>query len=163
MDYKVSKVELDKIRAKYNSAGDVLFKTALQYVIDCGRQVFENDEWVKEQLDIINKKHDELIKERKLSFVNREFEKAIVECAQEIAQVNAYNLLIYVQKEVWLSDEGIDYKRAMRLLINCMEYIEEYENNENKFTHQAFEEIGFTDDELKVLSYGYLVSNYEEE
>lgn len=163
MDYKVAKVELDKIRAKYSSAGDVLFRVALQYVIDCGRQVFEDDDWVKEQLDIIDRKHEAFEREKKMAFVSREFEKASIECAQEIAKVDAYNLLIYIQKEVWLGGEGIDHKRAVRLLKWSLEYIENDNGCNNTDTYEAFECIGLTDDEIRKLNFGYLIPEIEED
>jgi hypothetical protein len=69
--------------------------------------------------------------------------------------------LIYVQREVWLSNEGIDYQRAVELLKACMGCIEEdyYDNKEEVL--RTFEYLGFTDEELNQLGYGYLMEEDE--
>ena len=164
-NYVETKKELDKIRNEYGCKGEILFRTAIQYVVDCGQQNFQDDEWVKEQLDITDKKHDAFDCEKKTPFVARDFEKAIIECAAKIAKVNTYDLLVYIQREVWLSNEGVDYQRAIELLKQCMCDIEQRENCENKLTLYAFEDLGFTDDEMEVLDFGYLVCDrsYEED
>lgn len=160
-NYTESKNVLDKIRNEYSCKGEVLFRTAIQYVVDCGQQNFQDVEWVKEQLEIIDKKHDAFERENKTPFVGRDFEKAIIECAAEIAKVNTYDLLIYVQKEVWLGGNGMDYQRAIQLLKGCMSWLDEDINLVGD-TLEAFEHIGFTDDEIAELGYEYLL-NYEEE
>ena len=73
-------------------------------------------------------------------------------------------MLVYIQKEVWLSNEGgIDYQRAIQLLKNCMYDIEQRENCENKLTLYAFEDIGFEEEELIEFSFGYLLNVMEDE
>ena len=126
--------------------------------MDCGQQNFQDDEWVKQQLDIVDKKHNAFDREKKTPFIARDFEVAIIECAAEIAKVDTYDLLVYIQREVWLSNEGIDYQRAIELLKNCMYDIEERENCEDRLTYQAFEKIGFTDDEIRELKFGFLLN-----
>lgn len=162
-NYVGTKKDLDRIRNKYGCKGEVLFRTAIQYVVDCGRQCFEDEEWVKQQLNIVDEKHNAFEHDNKTPFIGRDFEKAIIECAVEIAKVNTYHLLIYIQKEVFLSNEGgIDYQRAVELLKKCMYDIEEYVNCENKLTYQEFEFLGFTDDEMEQLEFGYLLNEEEE-
>lgn len=161
-NYVESKKTLDKIREEYGCKGEVLFRTSIQYVVDCGQQNFQDDEWVKGQLDITDKKHDAFEREKKIPFMSREFEKALIECAQEIAKVNTYDLLVYIQREVWLDGDGMDYQRAVELLKKCMADIEESYYCNNKETYDALEYIGFTDDEIEAFGFGYLL-NYEEE
>ena len=160
-NYAENKKTLDNIRREYACKGDVLFRTAIQYVVDCGLQSFEDEKWVKERLDIIDKRHNALEKLNKTPWVTREFEKAIVECAQEIAKVDTYNLLIYIQREVWLSNEGMDYQRAIELLRKCMEQIEEDENYDNLKTLEVFQYLGFTDDEIEEFGFDYLLEEEE--
>lgn len=161
--YAETKKELDRIRNEYGCKGEVLFRTAIQYVVDCGRQCFEDEEWVKQQLNIVDEKHDAFDRDNKTPFISRDFEKAIIECAAEISKVDAYDLLIYIQREVWLSNDGIDYNKAIELLKKCMYDIEERESCENKLTYQAFEFIGFTDDEMELLEFGYLLNEEEDD
>ena len=162
-NYKETKKTLDKIRSEYGCKGDVIFRTAIQYVVDCGQQNFQDADWVKEQLDIVDKKHDAFDRENKTLFVSREFEKAIIECAAEIAKVNTYDLLVYIQREVWLAGDGISYQRAIKLLKICMCEIEQYTDCQNELTYESFDNVGFTDDEIAELGFGYLVEYEEEE
>ena len=162
-NYAETKKELDRIRDEYGCKGEVLFRTAIQYIVDCGQQNFQDEDWVQKQLDLTNIQHDIFDREHKTPFASRVFEIAIIECAQEIAKVDTYNLLVYIQKEVWLSnDGGIDYKRAIELLKKCMADIEDVRYCNNKDTYEAFEYVGFTDDEMQELGFGY-VFDYEED
>ena len=157
MSYKTSKTMLNKIRDDYGCKGEVLFRTALQYVVECGYHLFQDPLWVQKQLDNIDVNHDEAQKEGKMLFIGREFEKAIVKCAAEIAKVPAMDMLQYVQKEVWLSGEGMDYQRAIELLKN---YI-----NSLDFNYSPLDElrnIGFEDYEIEELGYGWLFEEEEE-
>ena len=158
MSYKESKMMLNKIRDDYGCKGEVLFRNALQYVVECGYRLLQSSSWVSVQLHNIDAKHDEAEKENKILFIGRNFEKAIVECAAEIAKVPIIDMLQYVQKEVWLSGEGIDYQRVVELLKSCLDW----------FTDDAFDVriienlnlLGFRDDEIEELGYGWL---FEEE
>ena len=142
----------------------MIFRTSIQYVVEYGQRKFKNDEWVKEQLNLIDVKHDEAELEGKILWIGRDFEKALIECAAEIAAVETYNLLIYIQREVWLSNEGgIDYQRAIQLLKGCMNHIEDSEMCDNEETYYVFDEIGFTDEELEGFGFGYLINEEDEE
>ncbi len=57
----------------------------------------------------------------------------------------------------------MDYQRAIELLRKCIYDIEEREHYEDKLTYQALENIGFTDDEMKELGFGYLLKNEKED
>lgn len=162
-NYAESKKKLDKIKSEYGCKGDVIFRTAIQYIVEFGQNMFSDKEWVNGQLKRVDDKHDKAESEGKILFIGREFEKAIIECSVALADINAYDLLIYIQKEVWLSNEGgIDYNRAVQLLKSCIYDIEERENCEDKLLFQALDNIGFDDDDIENLGFGYLL-NYEEE
>lgn len=162
MSYAETKKELDRIRNEYGCKGEVIFRSALQCVLDYGKLDMMDDWCYSHRVDEVNERHDEAEKEGKILFMTRNFELAILECAREIAKVDTYDLLVYVQREVWLSNESIDYQRAIELLKRCMYDIEERESCENKLTYQAFEEIGFTDDEIEEFEFGYLLNDEEE-
>lgn len=162
-NYAKVKNELDRIRSEYGCKGEMIFRTSLQYIVEFGQDQFSDEEWVEEELRSIDKKHDEAEAEGKILFIGREFEKALVECAREIAKVDAYYMLVYVQKEVWLSDAGgIDYEQAVRLLKGCMSWIEE-DHSSLVGTLGAFEDIGFDDDDIEALGFGYVLDVREEE
>jgi hypothetical protein len=163
MSYKESKVALDKIRNDYGCQGEVLFRTALQSVIERGSCLLQDTLWVQTEISNINAKHDKAKKEGKVLFVARGFEIAIVECAAEIAKVPAMDLLQYVQKEIWLGGDGVDYQRAIQLLQKCVLQIEADEFFDCDEVRTVFQNIGFTDDEFEEFGIGYLLNNEEEE
>lgn len=161
--YADTKKALDKIRNEYGCKGEVIFRTALQYLVEYGQSMFGDEEWVETQLSLIDELHDKAEAEGKILYVGRELEKAVIECARELVEVNAYYLLIYVQKEVWLSnDGGIDYARAVELLKKCIYDIEEREGCEDKLLYQELDSIGFYDTDIEDLGFGYLLNEEEE-
>lgn len=163
-NYAESKKALDKIRSEYGCKGEVLFRTALQQVVECGTSDILDDWSYAHMVEEVNERHDEAEAEGKNLWVARDFELAILECAREIAKVNIYDLLVYVQKEVLLSCEGgIDYKRAITLLRACMSNIEAWNDCRNELTLGEFEDIGFDDDEITELGFGYVLGAREVE
>lgn len=159
--YKESKATLDKIRDEYACKGEVLFRASLQYVIECGHNLLRDQLWVQTQLSKINANHDEAEKRGKVLWITRDFEKAIVECAAEIAEVPPMDMLQYVQKEIWLGGDGMDYQRAIHMLRKCMDWIEdEFDKAE---TLDTFQYLGFEDEELEELGFGYMIEEEEEE
>lgn len=163
-NYVETKKALDKIRDEYGCKGDVIFRTAIQYVVEYGQIMFKDAQWVQSQLNQIDVKHDKAEAEGKNLWIGREFEKAIIDCTVEVSKVNTYDLLIYIQKEMfWSNEGGLDYQRAIELLQKCIYDIEERENCEDKLLVQALDNIGFYDSEIEELGFGYLFNNKEED
>lgn len=94
MNYTESKKVLDKIRADYSSAGDVVFRAALSIVVECGQYMLSDDEWYNTAIAQLNSNKAYSI-----------IEKLTYECARELALVSSIDLLRYIQKEVWLGKE----------------------------------------------------------
>lgn len=161
MSYKESKKELDRIRNKYGCKGEVLFRTALQYVVECGHHLLQDPLWVNRQLKNIDVNHNVAEKEGKILIIGRDFEKAIIECAAEIAKIPAMDLLQYIQKEVWLSGDGMDYQRAIELLKSCVEWFTDDTLNERIVENLNL--LGFRDDEIEELGYEWLFEEEESE
>lgn len=161
-NYAESKKNLNAIRNEYRSTGDVIFKAAIQMVVEHGQTNFNDEEWYAEAINSINARHDEVEKQGKVMIISRGFEIAIVECAKRLATVDAYDLMIYAQREVFWSDQGIDYQRAIQLLKECMCLI--MSDRELACVRDDFlDEIGFEDDELDELGYGFLVDECDDE
>ena len=162
-NYAETKKELDQIREKYGCSGEIIFRSALQCVLDYGMTDMLDDWCYSHRVDEVNERHNKAEVEGKILWITREFEIAILECAREIAKVEAYDLLVYIQKEVWLSDNGgMDYKRAMDLLKRCMAQIESDEGCDNTETYNVFQYVGFNDDEIEALGFKYLLEEEEE-
>ena len=160
-NYVESKKVLDKIRNEYGCKGDIIFRTAIQYVVEFGQVMFEDEEWVNGQVDRIDAKHDTAESEGRHLWMTRGFEKACIKCAVDVAEVNTYDLLIYIQKEVfWSHEGGLDYARAIELLQTCMNWFVDYDCGDNAEMRQHFEDLDFTEEELIALEFGWL---FEEE
>ena len=162
-NYAETKKELDRIRNEYGCKGEMIFRTSLQYIVEFGQNKFLDDEWVQAQINAVNEKHNKADAENKILFIGREFELALIECTKELAKVNAYNLLVYIQKEVWLSNEGgIDYDRSVQLLKSCMSWIEEDHASLGEML-DTLEYIGFDDDDIEALGFAYALDVREDE
>jgi hypothetical protein len=162
MSYQESKTTLNKIRDDYSCKGDILFKTALQVVVESGQHLLQDALWVQTQISAINAKHNVAEQEGKILFIGRDFEVAIVECAAKIAKIPVMDLLQYVQKEIWLSGEGMDYQRAIELLKRCMGQIEANEDYDHTEMLNVFYSLEFQDYEIEELGYGWLFEEEEE-
>lgn len=152
-----AKETLNKIRQKYTCKGDIIFRTAIQNVVDCGQQTFQNNEWYKDALKEIDNRHDKAEAEGKWLWMTRDFEKAIMECAKEISAVNTYELLMYIQKEVYFGSGAVgelDYQDAIERLQACVAHIEEFEDDA---TVGILYSIGFVDDEIAYLGFEHLL------
>ena len=155
MSYDDSYKILKSIRSKYFCKGEIVFKCAIQNVVDCGIQNLTEDsleEWIK-SIDI---KHDKAESEGKILLVTRDFEKTVAECTFKIAEVPPIDFLMYVQREVWfynpsITSEEVSYVRAIELLQNTVEY--SLQDVETSIAKEDLEYIGFEDDELVFLGY----------
>lgn len=159
--YTETKKQLDAIRNKYSCAGDIILKTALQALIESGAEQFMDDNWFKVAMRSVDIRHDKAEAEGKCLFMTRDFEKAIYECARELAQVNTYNLLTYIQQEVWLDGSEVgkpDYQRAIQLIKNFMNVIED-KHYERMYTLEDFYEVGLRDHEIEYFGYDYLLDD----
>lgn len=162
MNYTESKENLDKIASKYNCAGDLIMRTAIQYIVEYGQNTFKDEKFVFEQLRQINDKHDAAEAEGKWLFMTRDFELAIFNCTKELAEINTYDLIIYMQKEMyWSNNEGgLDYRRIKEIAERLMYWVidsPKYCENYNTFSN----ECNISDDELEALGFGYLIPDEE--
>ena len=169
MKYAEHKKMLDKIRQKYGCKGDIIFRTAIQYVVEHGQHNFRNDKWFNSCIEQVDSKHDRAEKDGKILWIARDFEKSLLECAKEVAQIEAYDLLIYIQHEVWLGNENVgqpDYQRALEIIRNCLCYVEDcygaYQSDLSETLHK-FREMDLTDDEISYFGWEYLFDVENEE
>lgn len=163
-NYAESKKTLDRIRNEYGCKGDLLFRQAIHTVIENGTSSLMDDYTYEHLRYDINEYHNNAEAEGKNLYVSRDFELAILECAREIVQVDIGNLLIYIQKEIWIGREGgMDYQRAIQLLKGCVSNIEQWNDWRNESTLSELEDIGFDDDEIEELGFAYVLDVREEE
>ena len=166
-NYKESKKQLDVIKRKYCCKGDIIFRSAIQIVVEYGQCTILDKDWYKDTLDDINAKHDNADREGKWLFMTRDFEISIFECAKELSEINSYDLLIYIQKEVWLGGGEVgepDYQRAIEIIkgiLSTEEYYCEYCAGGESFVDKL-EEFGLDDSEICFFGYEKYLNGYEE-
>lgn len=164
MSYIESKKEINKIRSKYSCSGDIIMRTAIQYIVEYGQYMFKDEEFIKDQKQQVNDRHDIAEKEGKLLWITRDLELALIDCAIELAEINTYDLIIYMQKEMYWSNEGgLDYKRAIKIAEKVMDWVV-YASLDSSEDYDTFSnECGIEDDELEELGFGYMIPKEEEE
>jgi hypothetical protein len=57
-NYAESKKKLDSIRDKYGCKGEIIFRTAIQYIVEYGQQNFLDEVWYEELINDIDDRHD---------------------------------------------------------------------------------------------------------
>ena len=154
--------QINSIRNKYNCSGDAIFYTALQIVIEVGQRNILDPDWYESEMKNIDTRHDAAEKENKVLLMTRDFEQAIIECTKYLAQIDPMSLIKYIQRETWLGNDGINHERAFELLQNCLNYCE-YETYEAESALAMARDIGFEDDEIEELGYGYMLDCEKEE
>ena len=169
MKYTEHKKMLDRIRQKYGCKGDIIFRTALQYIVENGQYNFRNEKWFNSCIEQVDSKHDRADKDGKILWIGRNFEKALLECARELAQIEAYDLLVYIQHEVWLGGGEMgqpDYQRAIEIIRNCLCYMADcygsYSACCSDILHK-FRDVDLTEDEIAYFGWEHLFDAENEE
>ena len=169
MKYAENKKKLDAIRQKYGCKGDIIFITAIQYIVEHGQYNFRNEKWFSSCIEQVDSKHDRADKDGKILWIGRDFEKALLECAREMAQIEPYDLLTYIQYEVWLGNGEVgqpDYQRAIEIIRNCLCYMADcysaYRNCYSDILYK-FREVDLTEDEISYFGWEYLFDAENEE
>ena len=150
-NYTEVKHKMDIIRGTYACAGDLIFRAAIQMVVECGQYTLLNDEW-----------YDAEMAKFEANKSWHRFEKAIYKCARQLATVNSADFLMYIQKEVWLGDHNISYPRMVELLHSCMNWFVDYDCCETKEMLKKFKDLGFADNELTNLGFNWLFEEEDE-
>ena len=161
--YVESKKTLDKISSKYGCKGDIIMRTAAQYIIEYGQYMFNDEDFIKDQIQQIEDKHRISEEEDKHLWVTKDFELAIFNCARELAEVNSYDLIIYMQKEMYWSNEGgLDYGRLKQITTSVRDWMvcTSFDSSQDYDTFSN--ECNIEDNELNELGFGYLIPEDEE-
>ena len=72
-NYAESKKALDQIRDKYGCKGDIIFRTAIQLLVDTGKCTILDPAWYQCEMDNIDARHDKAETEGKLLFMTIDF------------------------------------------------------------------------------------------
>ena len=153
--------KMTKIRQKYGCKGDVLLNTAIQMLMEAGTENLKDEDYMRGVMNHVNAMHDKAEQQGKCLWVSREFEVALWECAAELATLELPEILAYIQTEMcWFATSAMSYQRARELLNSCVdECLEGYYED----CLDALERIGFHDEEIEQVGYGYLLETEEED
>lgn len=169
MSYAESKKKLDAIRQEYGCKGDILFRTAIQYVVEFGSCTLQDKDWYKWMMDDIDANHDRAEAKGEILWCTREFEKAIIDCAVALSKIETYDFLTYIQREVWLGGGEVgepDYQRAIEIIRTCLcdvEYHYGRYGSDRARTLNKFKELELTDEEIAYFGWDYLFDVEDEE
>lgn len=161
MNYTEAKKYIEKLRSEYNCKGDLIFRCAVQNVVEYGVTPLTLNLAVEDWLCQIDREHDEAEANGKILLIGRDFEKAIAECTFKLAKVGSMNLMMYIEREIWHQDRcgEISYDRAIELLKDVISYMSC--DDEDKFVTRNLGYAGFDEDELRELGFGYLLDEEE--
>ena len=167
-NYAESKKQIDAVRDKYGCKGDIIFRTAIQLLVDAGKCTILDSAWWQCEMDDIDARHDKAEVEGKFLFMTRDFEKAIYECAKDLCEIDTYDILRYIQKEIWLGGEvgEPDYQRAMQIIRDCLCYTASNFGAypcESYVTLEDFRNMGLTDEEIEYFGWSYLLDLDEDD
>ena len=162
MNYTEAKNYIEKLRSEYNCKGDLIFRCAVQNVVEYGVTPLTLNLAVEDWLCQIDREHDEAEVNGKNLWMSRDFEKAIAECTFKLAKVGSMNLMMYIERTIWHSDgcNEISYERAIEIIKDILIYKTDYDLS-NKELLDEFYDVGLNDGEIVTLGLGYLLEEEE--
>lgn len=152
-NYVESKKKIEEIRNK----DEMMFRMAISHLMDVGIRNLTPKNIEMTCMEIATEDDSR-------SIMTNRFKCEIVRTAGMLAEIPHIDLLVYVQREVDYDvfDGAILYKRAIGLLQSCMAWFIE-DIPEDDAVRDVFDCIGFNDDEIETLGFGYLIDVEEEE
>ena len=153
MNYTESKQKLDNLRRM----NEMLFRMAISHLMDVGIRHLTDENIEKTCVDIMKEDDSH-------SFMTNKFQCDLVMMAGTLAKIDHIHLLNYISKEMYyhVEDNAFSYQRAIGLLKRCVELIDEHHCEEYSEVLEDLYYIGFHDDEIEALGYGYLLEEEEE-
>lgn len=147
MTYIESKKKLDELR----SSNEVLFRMAISHLMDVGiRHLTEEN--IEETCSIIMQEDDSK------SFMTNEFKCDLIRLSAELAQINHIHLLVYISREMCydVDENHLSYSRLRYLAKGSISWILA-DTCETEYALQEVREMGFDDDEIEELGYGWML------
>lgn len=147
MNYTETKKQIDAIRNR----NEILFRMAISHLMDVGIRHLTEDNIAFTCAEIM--KEDD-----SRSFMTNEYKCELVKMAGELVKLDHIHVLAYISREITydVGDNAISYDRATELLENCLDYCLS-STYETMYALEMAQEIGFKDDELECLGYGWML------
>ena len=132
--------QISSIRSKYNSTGDVVFRTAILYLFtyDMGHVCFEDE-------------NSAVFEHPELFFVIDAYK-----CAVELTRFSVFNLLEYIQTSDLFYEPGeFTYSRLFQIATSLLSRIDT-DNADRAATYETLSGV-LTDREIKLLGGEYIL------
>ena len=146
--YTESKKKIEEIR----NINETMFRMSVSHLMDVGYRHLtpENIECTCKEI---------MQEDDSKAFMTNEFKCDLVRMTGELAKVDHIHLLVYISREVYYDvfDKAMSYNRTIQLLKNYINSLDF-----NYVSLDELREIGFEDEELEWLGYGFLLDNEEE-
>ena len=141
-----SKIQISSIRNKYDSAGDIIFKSAILHLFQYG---VEKVCWEDENAIVFE--HPELF-----------YLKGVYSCAIDLLNISISDILEYIQtSDLFYTDEEISYYRLSQIaatLLSCIDI----DKSDRAATYETLSEV-LTDREIKLLGGEYILDAVKED
>ena len=125
MSYNDSKKILDIIRQDYSCKGELIFRCAIQNIIECGTNMLLTEDYLEAWLKDIDTRHDAAEANGQYLFIGRDFEKAIAECTVKIAEIASIDIIMYMQRNSNVYFVLINLKK-IKILLQLMKLFSEF-------------------------------------
>ena len=150
--YAESKKKIEEIRNR----NEVMFRMSVSHLMDVGFRHLTKDNIDRTCAEIMQEDDDNHI-------MTNEFKCDLVKTAGELARIDHIHLLVYISREVYYDvfDDAISYERLIHLAKGSISWIlaDTYETD---YALQEIREIGFEDEEIESLGYGWMLDCEEE-
>lgn len=153
MTYTESKKKLDELRR----TNEVMFRMAISHLMDVGIRHLTDDN-IEETCKKIMQEDDTN------HFMTNEFKCDLIRVAGELAQIDHIHLLVYISREMYfgVDDNHLSYNRLVYLAKGSISWILA-DTYETEYALQEVREMGFNDDEIEELGYGWMLDVEEED
>ncbi len=132
MGYKETEKTIKEFENKY---GDIVVRTAFTYMIDVGKEHF-NDETVKEIKEDIIAECRAIEAKGNTPLATADFQCKIVDVAYELSKLPTFELLVYVQENMYINvgQETVSKNRLAKIANVALDYMyEEIAYNSKEF------------------------------
>lgn len=151
--YVESKKKIEEIR----NINETMFRMAISHLMDVGYRHLTEDN--------INRTCEEIMQEDDTNhFMTNEFKCDLIRTAGELSKIDHIHLLVYISREVYydVGDDEISYERLKSLAKGSISWIlaDTYETD---YALQEIREIGFEDEEIESLGYGWMLDSEGDE
>ena len=153
MTYAESKKKLDELR----HTNEALFRMSISHLLDVGIRHL-TAESIEATCEEIMQEDDSK------SFMTNEFKCDLIRLAGELAQIDHIHLLVYISREMYygVDDNNLSYSRLRYLAKGSISWVLA-DTYETEYALQEVREMGFNDDEIEELGYGWMLDAEEED